>query len=370
MYLEYGEILEIMDYLDPDEVTDIVQLMPVHKQRHIVKLLNENTRNKVNFLMRFKPDSAAGIMNLNYITIKNKTPKHILQEKIKKHIESGKPEPKIIVLDEFRIPVGEIKISTILISKNTEEIYSNINSLPSIKFNEDQEECIRQFAKNKDENIIVLNDDKTILGLIDAQDIFKAAVEENMEDFYSFAGLHKEEEISDSSKEKIKFRLSWLMVNLIAVFLAAFIVGLFQETISKFVLLAAFMPVVASMGGNAGTQTTAIMIRGIAQKKVNSHMIKKIISSEITAAIVNGIVIGLIVGTVAFIFGQSLIFGIIAALANLFNLMIASIFGTLVPYILESFGYDPASSSGVFVTSATDVLGFFIFLGLASLFLI
>ncbi|MFW5705062.1 MAG: magnesium transporter [Nanoarchaeota archaeon] len=367
--IDYEHIMNIFHHLDPDEITDLVQLLPIHRQKHILKLLNQEIKNKVNFLLRFSPKTAAGNMNLNYIIVDYNTPKSKIIERIKKHIDGGKKEPTVLVLDNSEKLLGELRISHLLFDKK-EEIYEHIKPLITVKYNENQEECVRLFARNKHEKIVVLDTDNSIIGIIHAGSILKMASEENEKDFYNFAGLHKEEEITDSYKEKVKFRLSWLIVNLFTAFLAAFVVGFYEETIQEFVLLAAFMPIVAGMGGNAGTQTTAMMIRGIALKKVDSSLIKKIIGNEFFAAIINGAVIGIIVGTIASFFGESVLFGLVVGLSNLLNLIVAAVFGSLVPYFLEAFGFDPAVSSSVFVTTATDVLGFIIFLGLATAILI
>ena len=152
-------------------------------------------------------------------------------------------------------------------------------------------------------------------------------------------------------------------------FLAASVVGLFKDTISSFVLLAAYMPVVAGMGGNAGTQTLAVVVRGLALKEIELRAARKVIINEIVAGGINGIITGFLVAIVALIFNQSLLLGLITGVAIVFNLMISGLFGTIVPLIMKHFKKDPASSATIFITTATDVLGFFTFLGLASLVL-
>ncbi len=364
------ELLNILKYLDPDEITDILQVLNKHKQKKIISKLHKNHREKVNFLLKFASNSAAGLMKLNYIIISKNDSKTLILERLKKHMQSRLKEPTILVIDdENNTILGELRISTLLFKKSN-ELFSNLKFLPTVIYNTDQEEVIDIFRKNRHEKIIVLDDDNTILGIIYARDLFKVIEDENTEDFYGLAGLDKEEDITDNAIDKVKFRLGWLIINLATAFLAAWVVTFFEDTISKYVLLAAFMPIIAGMGGNAGTQTTAILIRSIALKKIDSKIIKKIILSEIFASILNGIIIGFIIAIIAYIFNGDILFGIIAAIAVISNLIIAAISGIVIPLIIKSLDLDPASASTVFVTTATDVFGFFIFLGLARLFLI
>lgn len=362
------EILDIFKHLDPDEITDIIQVLSKKREIKLLSKLNKNYKSKVDFLLKFAKDSAAGIMSLNYIIVNIFDTKKEISNRLEKHLALGKKEPTILVIDEFENFLGEIRISNLLFKKS-EDLFDNLKELPIVRYNENQEEVIDIFRKNKLEKIVVLNEDNTIFGIIHPKDLFKVVEEENTEDFYGLAGLNKEEDINDNAKNKVRFRLKWLIVNLATAFLAAWVVTLFEETISKYVLLAAFMPIIAGMGGNAGTQTTAILIRSLALKKIGSNNIKKVLGFEILAAFLNGLVIGLIVGAITYFYNYDIKFSLIVSIAIILNMIIAAISGTLTPLILKSLNFDPASSSTVFVTTATDVLGFFILLGLARIFL-
>ncbi len=367
--LTESEILDIFKHLDPDEIVDILQVVSKKRQKRILLKLTKSHKSKVDFLLKFAPDSAAGIMSLNYLIATVYDSKKEILKRLERHLAMGKREPTILVIDEFEKFVGEVRISNFLFNKS-ENLFNNLKRLPTVRYNEDQEDVIEVFRKNKHEKVLVLDEENLILGIIHAKDIFKVIEEEDTEDFYGLAGLDKEEDILDGVFEKVKFRLGWLIVNLFTAFLAAWVVTFFEETISQFVLLAAFMPIIAGMGGNAGTQTTAIIIRGLALRRVDSTVIKSILCNEAVAGVINGFAIGLLVAGIAYIFNENLMFGLIAGISIILNLLIAAIFGTITPIILKTFGQDPASSSSVFVTTATDVFGFFIFLGLASIFLL
>lgn len=365
-----SEIVEIFERLDPDQVTDILQGLDNKKKSKIFLDLNKDLKEKVDFLLKFAPKSAAGIMSLNYINVTVTNSKKEIVERIKKHVENGKKEPAILVLDKNNKFIGELRISKLLLEKTHEDLFSNLKILPTIKYNESQEDCIHLFKRNKNEKVVVLDDDDYILGIIHAKDIFNIIEEEETEDFYAIAGVHKDEDISDSAVDKVKFRLSWLLVNLMTAFLAAYVVSLFQNTISEIVIIAAFMPLIAGMGGNAGAQTTAVLIRSIALKKVDSTMLKKILFSEVTAGFINGILIGMLVGIIAHLLNENILLGVVVGIALFCNLIVASFFATIIPFFLKSIGFDPAVSSSIFVTTATDVLGFTILLLLASKILI
>lgn len=362
------QITEIFKFLDLDEITDILQVLSRRRQNKIISKLNIKHKEKVNFLLKFAPDSAAGIMSLNYLIVTENTSKKEILSRLERHLALGKKEPTILVLDVTGNFLGEVRISNFLFEKK-DGLFSKLKRLPHVIYNEDQEEVVDVFRKNSHERVVVLDDDGSILGIIHAKDVFKVIEEEDTEDYYALAGLDKQEDILDNAFEKVRFRLGWLIVNLATAFLAAWVVTFFEDTITKYVLLAAFMPIIAGMGGNAGTQTTAILIRSMALKKIDSKLTKQILGAETMAGIINGIIIGLLVAGIAYLFDSDLMFGVVAGLAIVLNLIIAAIFGVLVPLILKVVGYDPAASSSVFVTTATDVFGFFIFLGLASIML-
>lgn len=362
------EILEIFRYLDPDEIVDLLELLHKTKEKRILNKLSDSQREKIDFLSEFSSESAAGVMNLNYILIRYGTKKNEILQRINHHLELTQKEPIILVVDEFGHLLGELLITTLLLKTNN-TLYNNLKEPPTISSQEDQEHCIEIFRKHLAEHIVVLDEEGFVVGIIKGKQMLKVIEQENEEDYFGLAGLKREEEVNAKGTDKVRSRLSWLLVNLVTAFLAAFVVFFYEETIAKYVLLAVFMPVIAGMGGNAGTQTTAILIRGIALNKVHFG-VRTIFLSEIFGALINGVLIGVLVGGVALLFGSSFLFAIIAFVAIVLNLLLASAFGTIIPVVLKKFGVDPAVASNVFVTTITDVFGFFIFLGLATIFLI
>jgi magnesium transporter len=207
------------------------------------------------------------------------------------------------------------------------------------------------------------------MGIIYSDDVLKILREKESSSLYDFAGVSQEESVYDSARVKIKYRYKWLIINLGTAFLAAFTVGLFDETISKYVLLAVYMPIVAGMGGNAATQTLAVLVRGISLKQIDLKNMWRTLNSELNSGLFNGLINGLIVAVVVTIKDGDFKIGLVLAMAMVINLLIAAFFGTIVPLIMKRLGKDPASSATIFITTATDVFGFVTFLGLATLLL-
>jgi magnesium transporter len=212
----------------------------------------------------------------------------------------------------------------------------------------------------------VLNDGGNVLGIIYSNDILKLIQEKEASSLYDFAGISQEESVTDSANRKAENRYRWLIINLGTAFLAAFVVGMFEHTLQKYVLLAIYMPIVAGMGGNAATQTLAVLVRGIALKQIELKTAWKTLRSELGAGLINGIINGILVAVVVVTVNHDVKIAAVLGLAMIINLLVAAFFGTLVPLIMSKLGKDPASSATIFITTATDVLGFLVFLGLAT----
>ena len=366
--LSNKEIINFLHYLDFDDITDILQKIPEKRRQEILHYLDEEARKKVEFLLSFDPDSAAGIMNIDYIEVSRYAKFSEVISRVKRHEDKTGKFPTILVVEDGYL-VGELPGHELALHSPNKSITFWVVPLPAIKYNEGIEKVLEIFKDNKHEKAVVLNDDYSVLGIIYSHDVLKILSNRSAHTLSNFAGVSDEEDILDNVNLKVEHRYRWLIINLGTAFLAAAVVGLFQDTISKWVLLAVYMPIVAGMGGNAATQTLAVMVRGMTLNEVNRHTAKKIILREAIAGAINGIINGIIVALVAIIFDHSPLLGLITALAMIINLIIAGIAGAIIPMIMKKLGKDPASSATIFITTATDVCGFFSFLGLATLFL-
>ena len=362
------ELLGILHYLSPDEVTDLLQCLNVKRRRRVLKRLSKDIREKVDFLLKFDPRTAAGMMNLDYIEVDKDVTFENLAKIIREHEKRTGKFPRILVVKNGFL-LGELPTHILALHKGREKVGKFVRKVPTIRYDSNENEVIKQFRKHRHDKIVVLDDDDSILGIIYSDDILKIIEKKSADNLYGFAGVSEEEDIYDSPLTKVKNRYKWLLINLGTAFLAAAVVSLFQDTISAFVLLAVYMPIVAGMGGNAGTQTLAVVVRGLALKEIELKTAKKAIINEIIAGAINGAINGILVALVAWLWNGSFMLGIIVFIAMIVNLIVAGLFGAVIPLALKAIGKDPASSATVFITTATDVCGFFVFLGLASILL-
>ncbi len=367
-HLKPKEIISFIDYLDPDEITDLLQLLSQKKANKIAKLLDKNLKEKVDFLLRFNPKTAAGMMSLDYVEVEKEITFKELCDIIKKHEKKTGKTPTILVVENGFL-IGELPAHILPIARKNEKITKYIKKIPHIRFDADEESVISKFKSNPHNKVVVLDNDNSIIGIIFSDDVLRVVESKSSKDLRIFAGVREEEDVNDPVIIKVKNRYKWLIINLFTAFLAASVVSLFQKTIQSYVYLAAYMPIVAGMGGNAATQVLAVMVRGIALKEIELKNSAKVIIKECVAGMINGVINGILVAIVAWLFNKNPLLGLITAMAMIINLLIAGFFGALIPLIMKSLGKDPATSATIFITTATDVFGFLAFLGLASIIL-
>ena len=233
----------------------------------------------------------------------------------------------------------------------------------------DQEEVAKKVSRYDLNSIPVVNAKKQLLGIITVDDVIDVIIEEHDEDMLQMAGVSSEERLNTSLGQSIRFRLPWLLVNLATAFLASFTVKMFESTINKVVALSAIMTIVSGMGGNAGTQTMSVLVRELSHNKITTAEALKGFFKEILLGVIDGAANGVVTGVAVYFIYGNFYLGVIVLVAMIGNMIVAGVFGFLVPLILDKIHADPAVASSIFVTTATDVLGFFIFLGLATIFM-
>ena len=363
------EIAEFLHYADFDKAASLLRHAIPARRKKIMRNLEKDVAEKLEFFLKFRPGTAASIMDLNYVTVPCEAKFRDVLKAVGDHEKKlGKPPVVLVLYDGFL--AGELPLHTIGLHKPSVDIREYVRKVPHTSYDSSEREVVTLFRTHPHSKIIVQDDDRSVLGVIYSQDVLRLLDRSSGHSLYGFAGVRKDEDINDSILQKVKNRYAWLLLNLFTVFLAALVVGLFEDTIAGFVLLAAYMPVVAGMGGNAGTQTLAVVIRGLTLGRLTSFSAVRVAGREVAAAMVNGLITGSVVTGIAVLFGQGPLLGLIVALSIVTNLVIGGIFGTFIPLIMNSLGKDPATSSSIFITTATDVCGFFVFLGLAELFLV
>lgn len=363
-------IARFLHFNDEDDAADILQFLPKEQRQKIVEKIQTEKRQKIEKLLRFGPETAGGLMDLNFIFVKYDFTLKDVAKKVQAHIDLYKKAPLVIVADEKAKIKGYIPYKNLILTSPQSKIRPLTQPLPLISHQEDQEKILQKISRGKSEVAAVVDEKGKILGIVHLQDLLKVVQAEATEDVYRFAGVSREEDVLDPARLAVSRRYKWLLLNLGTVFLAAFVVSRFENTIAQMAILAAYMPIVAGMGGNAGTQVLAVVVRGLALEEISWANAKQIITKEIAAGFINGIIVGSAVAAAAFLFGKSPLLGFVLALALIINLVVAGFFGALIPLTLKALKIDPAIASSIFITTATDVFGFLTFLGLSTLILL
>lgn len=361
------QLVVTLEHLDLDAATDIIELMP-RRRKKLLGELSSDLRRGVDLLAQFDPQTAVGLMNIDYIQVDINDSVVSVARRFKVHEQRTGRLPAIIVLNEG-VLAGYIPGHQLALLDSLNIIKPFVQRIPSIHRSADHKVISQVFKKHPHSKIVVLGDNDNVIGILYSDDVLKLLHERQAASLYDFAGVNTEETINDSSLTKVRFRYKWLMINLGTAFLAAFTVGLFESTIAKYVLLAVYMPIVAGMGGNAATQTLAVMVRGIALRQISLQNAWPVIKREVGSGAINGTINGIMVAIIVFLFSGDIKIAIILAMAMIINLVVAGLFGAIVPLIMKRLGKDPATSATIFITTATDVLGFIAFLGLATIIL-
>ncbi|MDQ3123432.1 MAG: magnesium transporter [bacterium] len=369
MHVPEEVVAELLHSMDPDDATDLLQILTRKKREKVLLLLSQDLKDSISTLLEFDAETAAGLMTLDYIQVSIDNNVATVAKKFKEHEKrTGRP-PVILAIKEENKLAGFLPGHELGFAGKSERIEKYVKRIPSISYAARHNEVMDMFTTHPHAKVAVLNDAGHVMGIIYSDDILKLMQESEASTLYDFAGIHEEESVTDSARFKVKNRYRWLIINLATAFLASFVVSQFEETLSAYVLLAVYMPIVAGMGGNAATQTLAVLVRGIALKQIELKTAWKPLRNEVGAGLVNGIINGVLVATVVLLVNKDLKIALILGMAMIINLVVAGFFGTIVPLIMSKLGKDPAASATIFITTATDVLGFLVFLGLATVVL-
>jgi len=276
----------------------------------------------------------------------------------------------IFVVDETDKLIGTVPLQSIITTKRFTPILDIIDEdIPSVLHDMDQEEVARLFKKYDLVSIGVVDNQQRLLGRITIDDVVDAIQEETSEDIYRIAGLGEDDTVFNNTTESVKKRLPWLYLNLITALASVLVIGFFEETIKLMVALVFFMPVVAGLGGNAGSQTLTLIVRGMALGEITFENAKRALFRQIAVGIANGIAVGIVIGIIAYFWKGIPILGLILGLAMIISIFTGTLVGALIPLALKRLKLDPALGSHIFLTAFTDAFGFLTFLGLATIFL-
>ena len=369
-YLNNDRILRVFKYMSKDDIVDILGDINIGTAKDLINRMQEGDSSVIKELLGYEDDTAGGLMTTEYISLYGDMLVHNVMQRIKSIASETEYIDTIYVINKEKELIGTVKLRDLLMASEEETLQKICDKhFVYVRPETDQEEVAGLVSKYDLKAIPVLNNKHSMLGIITIDDIMDVVTEETTEDIMKMGGVSKIEEIDSRISKKIGLRLPWLVINLITAFLAALTIKLFESTIAQVVALSSIMSMVTGMGGNAGTQTVSVIVRNIAMGKIKLKGSLKVLMKQFVVDLFNGIVIGLITGIAVYAIYHNVYLGIIIFLAMIANLIISGFCGTIIPLLLAKMKIDPALSSSIFLTTATDVLGFFIFLSLANIFL-
>lgn len=366
--LEPEELANLIESFEFDDKVDLLQELPESVIEEVLLSMDSQDRQRVEDVLSYDEDSAGGLMNTDVVTVRPDITVDVVLRYIRRYRELPPMTDNLWVVnrrDEF---IGQVPISKILISDHNTTIREIMQTeVEPLIVSTHEDEVAQRFERLGLVSAPVVNESGKLLGRItidDVVDVIRASADHSL---MSQAGLDEDEDIFAPLVRTVKRRSVWLGINLLTAFLASGVIGMFEATLQQVVALAILMPVVASMGGIAGTQALTIVIRGMALGRVGSANIRALVSREVLIGTANGLFWSLVVGFAAFLWFGDFTLGYVIALAIIVNLIVAAVVGTLLPGYLKSLQIDPALAGGVILTTVTDVVGFFCFLGIATL---
>ena len=363
------ELITILGDLELDEIVDILQVLPDRKTENILSAMSMRDRKRIREALEYPEDSAGGLMNTDIISVRPKHNLEVVMRYLRAQRELPKNTDQIFVVSRENKFLGSLPISTIIVSDpnlNVRELMETETQPLLVDLND--KDVSRLFEQNDWVSAPVIDKQSNLIGRITIDDVVDVIMEDADQNFLGMAGVA--EDTFAPPARAARSRILWLSINLLTAFIASMTISLFQATIDQIVYLAILMPIVASMGGVAGTQTLTIMIRGLTLQQINHSNLQWLYKREIAVSIVNGILLSILVGGITYFWFKDIIIATLICVAMVVNLVCSAIAGIFIPIILRKFNQDPAIAGSVVVTTVTDVIGFFSFLGLATIFLI
>jgi magnesium transporter len=362
------QIAALLSEVPHDDSADIIGSLPEDKAQSVLSRLVPADSNKVAKLLKYDENSAGGIMNDRFIAVEEDMNIQEAKQLIKVQKNRNERSLYVYVVDSGHKLCGVITLRTILFGMPDRKIKKlMIPEVKAVSVNDDQEKVARMFAQYHYKSLPVIKNDRRLVGIVDATDIIDIIDQEATEDMQLMFGLSGEENIFTPWTKAMKKRLPWLYVKLLAGSAAATVISIFEPTIGQWTALAVFFPIIAAQGGSAGMQTLMITLRGITLKQIGLHDVKKAFSKELLLGFADGLAVGVAIGVIGWLWKGDIILGIIACIAMMLNMIASALAGVMVPLGLKLIKVDPALASGIFLTTITDVLGFFVLLGLGAL---
>ena len=362
-------LVKATEKLDTDDLADIVPNLPESAVHSLLLTLDYKHREHLNKVLEYPEDSAGGLMNTDFITVRPDVTISAVIRYLRLLKEMPVDTDQVFVVDRNFTYLGSLLISTLLTEEPEQVIMSLINSDFSkpIHADTDEAEVALLFEQRNLISAPVIDENNQLVGRITIDDVVDVIRDQAEHSVMSMVGLDEDEDVFAPIIQSTMRRSIWLGVNLVTAFIAVYFIGLFEATLQQKIALAILMPVVASMGGIAGTQTLIIVTRGIATGRVTTANIKSLINKEVAVSVLNGVIWSIVIALVTYYWFSDIVLSVIIGLAIIVNLVVAAFSGAFLPLLLTKLKIDPALAGGVILTTITDVIGFVAFLGLASL---
>ncbi len=365
--MDTAQLINAADALDTDDFADILQQLPDQLTDQILKSLSATDRARLETVLSYEDECAGGLMDTETVTVR---PRHTL-EVVLRYLRLRKELPAatdaLIVVNNSDEYVGMLAIGRLLTADPSvtvrELMDTDVDALPATL---PDTEVARIFSEQDLISAAVVDEHNVVIGRITIDDVVDVIIEDASEAVMAKAGFEPDEDTFAPIAKSFRRRALWLTINLLTAFVASAVINLFEGTIEKVVALAVLMPIVASMGGIAGTQTLTLVVRGMALGHIERSNLLYLLNREVIVAAMNGVMLAAIVATTAALVFDDLILGYVIAVAMIINIIVAALAGSLLPGTLSAMNIDPAIAGGVVLTTVTDVVGFFTFLGLAT----
>jgi magnesium transporter len=362
------ELVELIEDLDTDDLADLLQELPEQVTSRVLAGLDAQNRERLEQVMNYPEDTAGGLMNTDVITVRPEITFSVVQRYLRRLGDIPKTTDNLLVVNRKNQFVGVLPLTRVLISDpGTSVREAMITDVEAIPATQDAHEVAKLFERLDLVTAPVVDDNGMLVGRITIDDVVDVIMEEAEHSLMGMAGLDEDEDTFGSVWHTVRRRALWLGINLLTALAASAVISLFEDTLEKVVALAVLMPIVASMGGIAGSQTLTLVIRAMALGQVQAGNTRYLLTKELSVGAFNGILWALVIGATAALWFDDPSLGVIIGCAMILNLVVAAGAGALIPMVMKRMGIDPALAGSVVLTTVTDIVGFMAFLGLATL---
>ena len=369
--MDSEELLAAAEQLDTDELADLAPDLPKDVLQDLMDSLDSQNRERLQSALSYPDDAVGALMDFDIVTIRENITLEVALRYLRRLGSLPDHTDKLFVVDRNDILLGVLPLKRMVVNDLDVNV-ADVMAEDAVLFRPEDiaDDAAKAFERYDLVTAPVVDANKKLIGRITVDAVMDFIRDEADSDKLSMAGLREEEDFFASVWKSVQNRWAWLAINLITALVASRVIGLFEDSIEKIVALAALMPIVAGIGGNSGNQTTTMIVRGLALGQVSTHNMKSLVTKELGVALLNGLIWGGVLALIAYALYNNYQLGLVMMAAMTLNLLLAAIMGVMIPLVMNKLGRDPAVGSSVLITAVTDSGGFFIFLGIATIFLI